>query len=162
MGLKADREILQTNVRYRIATATGAVTRGHVLLADTTDGVCKVEATLPGGSAATLALPGVVGLLMDDVEAVDWTSTPQIWTRNVQPVGAEVSVLVKGRVKTDVIPTGVTVAQGEVAYLADAGEVTNVPHLAGSGLVVGRWASAKDADGFADLDFDINMGYLSA
>jgi hypothetical protein len=160
MGLKPDREVIQTNVRYRIETGVD-VTRGHVLIADATDGVAAVPTTLPTLASTILAYGGVVGLLLDDVENVDWTTTPQIWTRNVQPRGSEISVLTKGRVKTDVIPTGVTPAQGELAYLADNGEVSNVAHVAGSGFVVGRWASAPDADGYAHLDFDINMGYLS-
>jgi hypothetical protein len=44
------------------------------------------------------------------------------------------------------------VAAGEKAYLGDNALVTNV---VGSGLVVGHFESAKDADGYARLWVDI-------
>jgi hypothetical protein len=150
MALKGEREVLATNI-YFTATAGKDMARGLVLVAGT------------AGKADVMTLPIVgapahkpVGLLMDDVEDLDFTTRPQVFVRNVVPRGSEISLLTKGRVKTNQF-TG-TPAAGEKAYLvvgstqADSGKVTNV---VGSGLVVGHFESAKDADGYARLWVDI-------
>jgi len=150
MALKGEREVLATNV-YFTATAAKDMARGLVLVANGTEGDIM---TLPIVGAPAYK---PVGLLLDDVEDLDFTTRPQVFARNVVPRGSEISLLTKGRVKTDQI-SATTVAAGEKAYLdvgatqADSGKVTNV---VGSGLVVGHFESAKDADGYARLWVDI-------
>lgn len=150
MALKADREILQTNIRYKM-TASVSAERGVILVATSTDGtVNKGPSTLTGNVSNGNARP--VGLLLDDVEDLDYTTRPQIWVRNVVPQGSEVSVLTKGRVKTNMIKNTDTPAQGQKAYLTGSGLVSTT---AGSGIEVGFFESSKDADGYADLYVDI-------
>tara|TARA_Y100000590_G_scaffold456797_1_gene608119 strand:- start:7669 stop:8112 length:444 start_codon:yes stop_codon:yes gene_type:complete len=144
MALKGEREVLATNV-YFTATAGKDMERGIVLVAGAAGKADKHGAI---GHPA----PKPVGLLLDDVEDLDFTTRPQVFVRNVVPRGSEISLLTQGRVKTNKIVSAVTVAAGEKAYLADNGEVTNV---VGSGLVVGHFESAKDADGYARLWVDI-------
>ena len=149
MALKGEREVLATNI-YFTATAGKDMERGLVLVANGT-----------AGDIETLPIVGVagkpIGLLLDDVENLDFTTRPQVFVRNVVPRGSEVSLLTQGRVKTNQI-SATTVAAGEKAYLdvgstqADSGKVTNV---VGSGFVVGHFESAKDADGYARLWVDI-------
>lgn len=152
MALKGEREVLQTNIYYKIQTGVDAE-RGTILVASSTDGTAD--------KPSTTALTGIgaenpVGLLLDDVEDLDYTVRPQIHVRNVVPRGSEVSLLTKGRIKTNLIPGGVSPVQGETAYLAASGWVSNVEHVTGSGIIVGYFESAKDADGYARLYVDIN------
>jgi hypothetical protein len=154
MALKGEREVLATNI-YFSAADTLDMDRGIVLVAHATlDG----KADIPVG-LGTLAQHPVtlrpVGLLMDDVDKdLDFTTRPQVFVRNVVSGGSEISLLTKGRVKTNKVVSGVlsSVVAGEKAYLANDGEVTNV---AGSGLVVGHFESAADADNYVRLWVDI-------
>jgi len=142
MGLKGEREVLATNI-YFTAVASTNMERGIVLVAN---GTTAEVATFP--QHPLTAKP--IGLLLDDVEDLDFTTRPQVFVRNVVPQGSEISLLTQGRIKTNMF-TG-TPAAGEKAYLAADGKVTNV---VGSGLEVGHFESAKDADGYARLWVDI-------
>jgi hypothetical protein len=171
MGLKGDREVLQTNIRYKIEAGKDAE-RGIILVASATDGTAAVPDTGNtvvgseglGQETITSNRCRPVGLLLDDVENLDFTTRPQIWVRQVVARGGEVGVLTKGRVKVNLIDDGVEPAQGEIAYLAPSGYLSNVPHVSEvaqdgpSGIVVGYWESSKDADGYAHLYVDINGG----
>ncbi len=140
MALKGDREVLLTSIRYKIEAAKDAE-RGIVLAADSTDGVAKIPTALTD-------LP--VGLLLDDVENLDFTVRPQILSRNVVPRGSEVSLLVKGVVSTNRIVTGDVPEQGKTAYLRIDGLVATSGSVA-----IGKFDSAKDADGYATLRVDL-------
>ena len=140
MALKGDREVLLTSIRYKIEAAKDAE-RGIILAADSTDGVAKIPTTVAD-------LP--VGLLLDDVENLDFTVRPQILSRNVVPRGSEVSLLVKGVVLTNKIQAASVPAQGGTAYL----EIGGLVATSGS-VVVGKFDSAKDADGYATLRVDL-------
>lgn len=149
MGLKADREVLTTNVNWRITTGVSAE-RGCILVATATAGVCdKGPASLTGKVLTGLARP--IGLLLDDVEDLDYTTRPQILCRNVVPRGSEVSVLTKGRVKTNMMHGAAAPSGGRAAYLTSSGLVHTT---AGSGIKIGFFESTKDADGYADLFVD--------
>jgi hypothetical protein len=165
MGLKGDREVLQTNIRYKIEGAKDAE-RGIILVASATDGTAAVPNTgntVVGSSGlgqetitSNRARP--VGLLLDDVEDLDYTTRPQIFVRNVVPRGSEVGLLTKGRVKVNLLDDGVSPAQGQIAYLAPSGYLSNAEHIAGSGIRVGYWESGLDADGYAHLYVNIEGG----
>ena len=150
MALKGNREILQTNINWTIIDGVDAE-RGVVLVASATAGkVEKGPASLTGKVLTGLARP--VGLLLDDVENLDYTTRPMIFQRNVVPRGSEVSVLTKGRVKTNMIHYQAAPSGGRSAYLAVSGLVHTT---AGSGIKVGFFESTKDADGYADLYVDV-------
>ncbi len=73
--------------------------------------------------------------------------------------GGKVTILRKGYVVTNAVETGVTPAVGDVAYLSDGtsgSEVGYLSNAAGSnGKVVGRFLSAKDADGYAKVEVNL-------
>jgi hypothetical protein len=142
MGLKGEREVLATNI-YFTAVASTNLERGIVLVAN---GATAEVATFP--QHPLTAKP--IGLLLDDVEDLDFTTRPQVFVRNVVPQGSEISLLTKGRVKTSMF-TGTPLA-GEKAYLGADGKVSNV---VGSGLEVGHFESAQDADDYVRLWVDI-------
>jgi hypothetical protein len=170
MALKGDREVWATNIDYTIATGQNAE-RGIVLIAHTTAGQATKPNSAPtvqggtgsaGGGLGTVGTTGndsrPVGLLLDDVENLDFTVTPQIHVRNVVPRGSEVSLLTKGWVKTNLIEAGRTPAAGERAYLAASGYLSNREHVTSSGIICGYWRGAKDADGYAKVEIDIQGG----
>jgi hypothetical protein len=145
MALKGKREVLQTNIGWKIADGVSAE-RGVILCATITDGTCQ----LITGTVKAGARP--IGMLMDDVENLDFTSSPQVFVRNVVPQGSEVSILTKGRVKTNMLTGAAAPSGGMKAYLAQSGLVQSA---AGSGIVVGWFEGRKDADGYVDLYVDI-------
>lgn len=150
MALKGDREILQTNISWRI-TDNVAAERGAIMVATGTAGVCDKSATSLTGKVLT-GLSRPIGLLLDDVENLDYTSRPQIFCRNVVPYGSEVSILTKGRVKTNMMHGAAAPSGGRLAYLTVSGLLHTT---AGSGIKVGFFESTKDADGYADVYIDI-------
>ena len=66
-------------------------------------------------------------------------------------------MLRKGYVVTNAIDSNVTPAVGDVAYLSEleAGKISNVSANSYSNLVVGRFLSAKDADGYAKVEVNL-------
>jgi hypothetical protein len=145
MALKGKREVLQTNTGWKIASGVSAE-RGAILCGTITDGTAQlITGTLKVGARP-------IGLLMDDVEDLDFTTRPQIWVRNVVPRGSEVSIMTKGRVKTNMLTIAAAPSGGMKAYLAQSGLVQTAT---GSGIVVGFFEGQKDADGYVDLFVDI-------
>ena len=157
MALKGDREVLATDIDMKIESGKDAE-RGIILIGTTTAG----EAAVP--STTSLTVTGnekPVGLLLDDVEDLDYTTRPQILSRNVVPRASEISLLVKGWVKTNLIKKSANAPrEGRPAYLEASGWVSADPHVAGSGIKVGFFQSTKDSDGYARLFVDIHGGNI--
>jgi hypothetical protein len=141
MALKGDRQTGHT-VRHYSMDVAGE--RGLLVIADSDSTKVKLHI---GAAAGT---EKVMGLLLDDVEDLDFTSRPELLHRNVVPLGSQVSVTMTGEYLTNMIPSGVTVLTGDPARLAADSKITNT----GSGAIVGKWLSEKDADGFAHLALD--------
>ena len=146
MALKGYREVVETNREYKLNEESE---RGLIVVADATAGYVKVPPTPLTGSELPL------GLLMDDMEDLDYSDRPMKLQKNVVPLDSQVSLAMDGKYMTNMIPDQVTVAQGEIAYLADGGYISNVAHASGT-IVVGRWMSTQDSDGYALLSLDID------
>jgi len=123
--------------------------------------VCHVIGTTAAGEVTGLASEtGVatqpVGVLLDDVESMNYDRHGEYLQRNVSDVGSVVGIATKGEFETDLIIGSPT--QGQPAYLAAGGSVS--PTQAGAGTVdaaprVGTFRSAPNANGFARVYFDL-------
>ncbi len=158
MALKSDRYELQTDISFFCNTA---LTRGLVVVYQ--DGTGTGAAMDQGVAVVTAEAADAdsvpVGILLNDVVDKDLTRTHLNQHKNEVQKGGKVTVLRKGYVVTNAIETGITPAVGDVAYLSDAASGSEVGYLssvAGSnGKVVGRFLSAKDADGYAKVEVNL-------
>ena len=158
MALKSDRYELQTDISF---FCNSELTRGQVVVmndgtgsgAAMDQGVALVKAEV-GDSGSVPA-----GILLNDVVDKDLTRTHLNQYKDEVQKGGKVTVLRKGYVVTNDIESGVTPAVGDVAYLSDGtsgSEVGYLSNAAGSnGKVVGRFLSAKDADGYAKVEVNL-------
>ena len=153
MALKGDRDIIYSDIRYFVNT-TGE--RGIVLTTPTgaVSGLTMEDvnnaAVVPGTGSQSGKVP--LGILLNDVVNVDLTRYHLNYQKDEVNVGNKVRIGRKGWVVTNMV-TGTPNAY-DPAYLAPLGYVTPV---SGTGIAqVGRFLTAKDANGFATLAFDIN------
>lgn len=156
MALKSDRYELQTDISFFCDTV---LTRGDVVVMNDGTGsgaamdqgvaLVKVEAGDAGSVPA--------GILLNDVVNKDLTRTHLNQHKDEVQKGGKVTVLRKGYVVTNAIDSNVTPAVGDVAYLSEleAGKISNVSANSYSNLVVGRFLSAKDADGYAKVEVNL-------
>jgi len=154
MALKSDRHEEQTDISFFYNA--GTATRGGVVVLDnaTASGAALdqgVNLVRYSGASAT-SVP--VGILLNDVVNKDLTRTHLNWYKDEVQKGGKVTVMTKGWVVTNNIDS-VTVTPGQVAYASatNAGNLTNVAATAqaSGNLAVGRFMSAKDADGYAKV-----------
>jgi len=153
MALKADRYEESTDISffYNAGTATRG---GVVVLAQESASGAALD---QGGNlvayqaAATSDTP--VGILLNDVVNKDLTRTHLNQYKDEVQKGGKVTVLTRGWVVTSNVEG--TPGPGDVAYASNssAGAISNYASDAtGSGnLAIGRWASSKDADGYAKV-----------
>jgi hypothetical protein len=155
MALKSDRYELQTDISFFYNA--GTATRGGVVVHDTTagsgaamdQGVNLVKYT-PVTSASR-----PLGILLNDVVNKDLTRTHLNWHKNEVQKGGKVTILRKGYVVTNNI-TG-TPNAGDPAFACHetAGNVRpNSPNSSGV-LLVGRFLSSKDEDGYAKVEVNL-------
>jgi hypothetical protein len=108
------------------------------------------------------------GILLNDVVNKDLTRTHLNQHKDEVQKGGKVTVLRKGYVLTNAIEDGLSpdIHAGDVAYLSDATSATSGPsstnevgflsNVVGThGKVVGRFLSAKDADGYAKIEVNL-------
>lgn len=160
MGLGAERQIFHTDVSQ---SASGVAARGGMMSYDPVQAgnVIYADATAVSGAVVQPA-----GLLLDDVEALNFFTHPEYRQRNVVPQGSVVGLVTDGEVITDFIETtrpdnGASVgtyAAGDKLYLADDGQISRFDGTdAGTGLRerVGTCLSAIDSDGFLKVRIDL-------
>ena len=96
-----------------------------------------------------------VGLLLDDVEAMNFDRHGEYRNRNVVDVGSVVGLSAKGDYETNNVVG--TPSPGDVAYLAASGWVSPTQLTDGvtPAPVVGRFRTAKNANGFALVHIDL-------
>ena len=107
-----------------------------------------------------------VGVLLQDIESMQYSKHPQYLQRDVADIGSKVSLMSVGECYTDFLDPFATphISAGKVAYLTNSGMVTtrdfapgevgtSVPGgtAGGSGIIVGRFMSNVDSNGFAKL-----------
>jgi len=164
MALKSDRLELQTDISFFYND--GAVTRGGVVVHDTTAGSgAAMDQGVNLVKYKTVAETDVpVGILLNDVVNKDLTRTHLNQHKDEVQKGGKVTILRKGYVVTNNI-TG-TPSAGSVAY-ADKSSAGNICDNAGTAvasgnLAIGRFLSSKDEDGYAKVEVNLpNHGYAN-
>jgi cAMP phosphodiesterase len=155
MALKSDRYELQTDISFFYNE--GTATRGGVVVHDTAgSGAAMDQGVNLVKYASVTAASRPVGVLLNDVVDKDLTRTHLNQHKNEVQKGGKVTVLRKGYVVTNNI-TSSTVNAGDPAYVCHvtAGNV-RVDSPGSSGvLLVGRFLSSKDEDGYAKLEVNL-------
>ena len=155
MALKADRYEESTDISYFYNE--DVATRGGVVLLN--DSGQASGAALDQGEnlvkyAAAAATDVPIGILLNDVVNKDLTRTHINQHKDEVQKGGKVTVLTRGWVTTNNIGLGTPVAGGP-AYACDTtvgGISATAKNAAASGqLIIGRWGSRADADGYAKL-----------
>lgn len=155
MGLLQQRQVMDTLVD---CTVSGVAERGGILsYVPGVVGECAyADATATSGA---VALPA--GLLLDDVEALNFMRHPEYRQRNVVPQGSVVGIATEGEFWTDFVEQttadGVSVgtyAPGDLLYLGDNGQVSRL-NVLGIRPLIGRALSSLSADGFLKVRVDI-------
>ncbi len=152
MALKADRYEESTDISYFMTAATGD--RGGVvcldLLSASGAALDQGDNTVSYQAAASTDVP--VGILLNDVVNKDLTRTHLNQYKDEVQLGGKVTVLTRGWVVTNKV-TGAPAA-GDLAYASETiGEISTVAANAeaSGNLAIGRFMSAKDADGYAKV-----------
>jgi hypothetical protein len=154
MALKADRYEFQTDISFFYNA--GTATRGGVVVHDTAGSGAAMDqgVNLVKYSAAT-SLTAPVGVLLNDVVNKDLTRTHLNQYKDEVQKGGKVTVLRKGYVVTNNITGNAIAGSGAYACHVNAGNVrVDSPALSGL-LLVGRFLSNKDADGYAKVEVNL-------
>jgi hypothetical protein len=164
MALGESRQVFQTNID---CTVSGVTERGGILsFVPGVAGLCSyADATAVSGT-----LSGPAGLLLDDVELLNYFRHPEYRNRNVVPQGSVVGVATEGEFFTDFVETALpsgpsvgTYAAGDRLYLADDGKVSRDDGLGSAGqgstgnarLEIGRALGTVSADGFLKIKLEV-------
>lgn len=155
MSLRESRQIFQTNPDLAVS---GVAERGGIL--SFVPGVNGLGAYL-NAAAVSGSVAKPAGLLLDDVEALNFFNHPEYRQRNVVPQGSVVSLATECEVTTDFVEQTTadgasvgTYAPGDTLYLADDGKVSR-QQIANLRPTVGRALSALSADGFLKINLEV-------
>lgn len=155
MALKGSRQTFHTNID---CTVSGVSERGGILsYVPGVAGLCAyADATAVSGQLANPA-----GLLLDDVEDLNYMEHGEYRQRNVVPRGSVVGTVTEGEFLTDFVETATadgasvgTYAPGDTLYLADNGQVSR-QQIAALRPTVGKALAALTADGFLKLRLEL-------
>ena len=160
MALKSDRYELQTDISFFCDTV---LDRGVVVVYQDSDGsgAAMDQGVAVVGCEVAVSDSVPAGILLNDVVNKDLTRTHLNQHKDEVQKGGKVTILRKGYVVTNAIESSLSpdVVVGDVAYLSDNTSGSEVGYLsndAGSnGKVVGRFLSAKDADGYAKVEVNL-------
>ena len=147
MALGPNRQVFQTTIDYAV---NAAAERGGILSYSATAGEAEYDVDGSG------ALP--IGILLDDVEDLNFDRHPEYLQRNVVDIGSVVGIANEGVFDTDQVVSGNSPAQGNPAYLHPNGQVSTVQLDDGVGNVsprVGTFRSSLDANGFVRILVDL-------
>jgi hypothetical protein len=160
MGLLPARQVFDTNVDL---TVSGVAERGGIL--SFVPGVNGL-----GAYANAAAVSGQIvepaGLLLDDVEALNFFNHPEYRQRNVVPQGSVVGIATEGEFWTDFVETTLagqsvgTYAPGDVLYLADDGKVSRNNGTLANGAtakrkIIGRALSELNSDSYLKIRVEL-------
>jgi hypothetical protein len=159
MALKADRHELDVDISYFYNGS--AIERGGVVcLAAVGSGAAmdqpgaKVEYT----AATNAKIP--VGILLNDVVNLDLTRQHINWHKDEVQKGGKVSVLKKGYVVTNKVTGAPTAGVGAFVCDDTAGNISIEGSVDdGKKIIIGRWMSTKDEDGYAKLEVNLPMPF---
>ena len=157
MALKTDRSTLQTDISFFM---NEAATRGGVAVISTGGSGASMDngtalvtyAALPSGQVP-------MGVLVNDMVDIDLTRQHLNQHKDEVQKGGKVTLLAKGWVVTSNLE-GTDPNAGDVAYLAHSGNLasSNIggdSTISGARLVVGRFLSDVDEDGYAKVYVDL-------
>lgn len=156
MALKQDRSTLQTDISFFM---NEAAERGGVASVGTAGSGASMD---NGAAVVTYAADasGVapMGILVNDMVDIDLTRQHINQYKDEVAKGGKVTLLTKGWVVTDQIEGAVTTGT-ELAYLGHSGKIAASKVIdddsSEAGLVVGRFASKVDQNGFAKVFIDL-------
>lgn len=157
MALRPWRRVEATTIEYTVAAAAE---RGGVLSATSGQAAAYDTSVTPSS-----VVP--IGILLEDIEAMNFMKHPQYYQRNVSDLGSKVGILTKGEVETDMLEYDAEahIDAGKKAYLTHSGLLTieelapgvvdSNPEQGTSGVYIGRFLSTVDGDGFARVRIDL-------
>jgi len=157
MSLKADRHEADTDISYFYNV--GTATRGGVVVLDAVNasGASMDQAGNKVKYAVAVVTDVPVGILLNDVVNKDLTRTHLNQYKDEVQKGGKVTVMTKGYILTNNV-TG-SPAPGSRAYACDttAGNIAGTaPNALGSGqLIIGRFMTNKDSDGYAKVAINL-------
>ena len=160
MGLLPARQVFDTNVDL---TVSGVSERGGIL--SFVPGVNGLGA-YANAAAVSGALVEPAGLLLDDVEALNFMDRPEPRQRNVVAQGSVVGISTEGEFWTDFVETTLagqsvgTYVPGDILYLADDGKVSRNNGTLANGAtakrkIVGRALSAYGSDNYLKVRIEL-------
>lgn len=150
MGLSPNRQVFQTNVDFALNEVAERGVLCSIIPGTTSAGEVTASATPTGVGVQ------VIGMLLGDIESLNFDRHPEYLHRDVRDVGSVVSLCQEGELKTDQL-TG-TPSAGDAAYLGANGTVSTTQLSDGLGNMaplVGKFLSATDANGFAKVRIDV-------
>jgi len=150
--------------------------RGYDEFTDISNYWTTSQTSAEKGGVATVVTQGSGVALEDTANVVSYAANPSgaipkgVLLRTVSPAlsatrdfinfdaqevrpGDKVTLVRKGWLVTDMIPSGISPAVGDAAYVAASGNISSTQ--ASGALQVGRFETTKDADGFARVFIDI-------
>lgn len=147
MALGGDRQVFQTDVRF---AASGAMERGGIAsFVPWVNGIVYYAA----GSGQSPA-----GLVLDDIESMNYFTHPEYLQRNVSPLGAAVGLATEGEFMTDMLDTSnSTYKAGDDLYLIGNGLITNISSAdsTSDSKKVGVCLSARNTNGYIRMRLEI-------
>lgn len=160
MSLGATRQIWRTEVGLSVS---GVAERGGIL---SFDPVQPGNAIYANAAAVSGQVVQPAGMLLDDVEDLNFFKHPEYRQRNVVPKGSVVGVGTEMEGYTDMVETtlaGISVgtyAAGDALYLADDGKVSRNNGTFNNGATakrvrVGTVLSALGSDGFLKVRIEL-------
>lgn len=167
MALKADRDILTTDISYFVTSITGpnstTMERGGC--------VSQTTPTTPGSGAAMDSSLQVVsyvtdasgaaplGVLLNDFVNLDLNRQMTNPFKDEQQIGSKARIGKKGWFVTNHIEVNAaTGSMPTIAYLGPSGTFTSINRNVGTSTaypVVGRFLTRKDSDGYAKVSIDL-------
>ena len=159
MALKTDRSTLQTDISF---FANAAATRGGVVSLSTAGSGASMDNGTALVAYAAVASGNVpMGLLVNDMVDIDLTRQHLNQHKDEVQKGGKVTLLQKGWVVTNSLE-GTDPNGGDPAYLAHSGNISSslistddTGDIAGAHLIVGRFLSDVDEDGYAKVFIDL-------
>lgn len=147
MALAPSRQVFDTNIDYALNAVAERGVIVSIIPGTTADGEVTVAAVATGVNQ----MP--IGILLDDVEDMNYDRHGEYRQRNVVDVGSVVGLATAGEFWTDQI-TGSTPVAGRKAYLGTNGSVTMTQATDGNNLApqVGKFMSVANANGFVKIE----------